>query len=128
MKNSMILKALGMCLLTTMASPTASAGEAGDAQKGADVFKAKCGFCHATEAGAQGMGSSMAGIYGKKAGSTKNVHYVGLKGADFVWDDESLDGFLENPKEFLGRTSSMPTKTASADDRANLIAYLKTLK
>lgn len=129
MKNSMILKTLSLCLLAVIAGPAAAmAAETGDAQKGANIFKAKCGFCHATRAGAKKMGPSMVGIYGMKAGSADYDRYLGLKDADFMWDDEALDGFLKDSREFLGRSTTMPTAMPSAKDRAHLIAYLKTLK
>ena len=124
MKKPVILMAVAACL-TAMTGP---AWASGDADKGVAVYKAKCGFCHATKAGAQKMGPSMAGIYGAKAGAADYGRYKGLKDADFAWDDESLDGFLKDPKGFLGRATSMPTATPGADDRADLIAYLKTLE
>lgn len=129
MKSLMLLRALFLCLVTTSITIISSQALAvGDADKGAGIYKSKCSFCHATTAGVHKMGPSMAGIYGMKAGATDFKRYVGLKDADFVWDDETLDGFLENPKEFLGRNTSMPTGTPGADDRAHVIAYLKTLE
>ena len=130
MTNSTILKAMGLCLLAAVAgaAPAAASQEiAGDARKGAAVFKAKCGFCHAIKADTQKMGPSMAGIYGMKAGTTGFERYLGLRDVDFVWDNETLDGFLKDPREFLGRGTTMPTAIRSARDRAHLIAYLKTL-
>lgn len=137
MKNSTILKAVGLFALAAIASlapaadaaqqEMAPAGATGDAEKGAAIFKAKCGFCHAIKAGAHKMGPSMAGIYGMKAGTTDYDRYLGLTDADFEWNDETLDGFLKNPREFLGRGTTMPTAIRSARDRAHLIAYLKTL-
>lgn len=136
MKNSTILKAVGLFALAAIASlaaadtaqqELAAVGTAGDAEKGAAIFKAKCGFCHAIKAGAHKIGPSMAGIYGMKAGTTGYKRYLGLKDVDFVWNDETLDGFLKDPREFLGRGTTMPTGIRSAKDRAPLIAYLKTL-
>ncbi len=128
MKNSTILKAVGLFALAAIASLAAvPVGATGDAEKGAAIFKAKCGFCHAIKAGAHKMGPSMAGIYGMKAGTTDYERYLGLTDADFEWNDETLDGFLKDPREFLGRGTTMPTAMRSAKDRAHLIAYLKTL-
>jgi cytochrome c2 len=57
---------------------------------------------------------------------------VGLKGVDFVWDDARLDEYLTDPKKFIkkigGKKSKMVLKTKKASQRADVIAYLKTLK
>lgn len=130
MRKMLIPGLLAACLLAIMSGGSrASDDEAGgDAGKGASIYKAKCGFCHATKADAHKMGPSMAGIYGMKAGSTGYERYLGLKDADFTWDDESLDGFLKNPKKFLGRGTTMAVTLRGAEDRRHVIAYLKTLK
>ena len=50
-----------------------------------------------------------------------------LKGTDFVWNDETLDKWLTNPQAFVPG-QKMNFKVAKAEDRADIIAYLKTLK
>ncbi|MEE2999366.1 MAG: c-type cytochrome [Pseudomonadota bacterium] len=104
----------------------------GDAVKGKKVFK-KCKACHAIKAGKNKTGPSLAGIINKKAGSVAGYKkYKGLKNADWIWDEKNLDGWLKNPKKWLkaknGKKSKMVYKLKKAKDRANLIAYLKTLK
>ena len=44
-----------------------------------------------------------------------------------VWSWENLDKFLLAPKTFIER-SRMSKKLKSPDDRANVIAYLKSLQ
>ena len=107
-----------------------SAIASGDAAKGKKVFK-KCIACHALKEGKNKTGPSLAGIVGKKAGTVSGFKkYKGLKGADWVWDEKNLDGWLKNPKKWLkaknGKKSRMVYKLKKAKDRANLIEYLKT--
>lgn len=121
--------AFGLTAAMALASGSALAG--GDAKKGEKVFK-KCKVCHKTEAGKHAVGPSLAGIVGRKAGSTDFKKYKAMKGADFTWDEDNISEWVENQKEFL-KSKGLPTKTAmrvkikKEKDRKNLIAYLKTL-
>jgi cytochrome c len=121
------LLALSLCLSIFVFANTASA--TGDAVKGKKVFN-KCKACHAVKAGKNKSGPSLAGIIGRDAGTAPGFKkYKGLKGADWKWDEENLDGWLKNPKKWLkaknGKKSAMVYKLKKAKDRANLIAYLK---
>lgn len=122
-----LIFSIALGLAATVASPWSALAD-GDAVKGEAVFKAKCAFCHGVAAGEKKMGPTMAGIYGMKAGTADYAKYVGLKDVDFVWDDESLDGFIASPKAFLGGPTSMGTIMKDEQARADVIAYLKTLK
>ena len=55
-----------------------------------------------------------------------------MKGADWTWDEALLDVYLQDPKAFTkkrtGKKSAMVFKLKKAGDRANIIAYLKSLK
>lgn len=71
----------------------------------------------------------MAGVYGRRAGSVPFfAHYRALRGLDIVWDDQTLDGWLADPRAFAGRDTAMSVKLPDAQARADVIAYLKTLK
>jgi cytochrome c len=119
--------AFGLVLAITSFATTASA--AGDAAKGKKVFK-KCVACHAIKAGKHKTGPSLAGIIGRDAGKAAGFKkYKGLKGADWKWDEASLDGWLKNPKKWLkaknGKRSAMVYKLKKEKDRQDVIAYLK---
>jgi cytochrome c2 len=46
-----------------------------------------------------------------------------------IWTEQALDAWLEDPRAFLGgRDSSMAVRVPHADQRARLIAFLKSLK
>jgi len=122
-----VLLALGMTVAIVMTSSSAFA--AGDAAKGAKVFK-KCTACHTVKAGKHKVGPSLSGVVGRKAGSAKGYKkYRGLKAADWSWDEKTLDEWLSNPRKFAkkrSRKSSMVFKLKKAKDRANVIAFLKS--
>ena len=104
---------------------------AGDAAKGEDVFK-KCTACHSIEAGKHKVGPSLHGVVGRQAGSTDFARYVGLKGADIVWTEENLYEYLADPTAFVksktqNPRSGMAYKLPKPEERADVIAYLKTL-
>lgn len=107
--------------------------DASAAEDGAKVFRTKCGTCHTVEKGKHRVGPSLAGVYGRKAGTADGYsRYVGLKGATFAWDAALLDQYLTDPEKFVkahgGARSSMAFKLPKAEDRQAVIEYLKTAK
>lgn len=101
---------------------------AGDADRGKKLYGAKCKACHSINAGNHKMGPSLSGIFGKKAGATEYKRYRGLKGSTIVWNEANLDKFLADPRKFIGKKSGMKSRLMGADNRADVIDYLKTLK
>jgi cytochrome c len=93
----------------------------GDGEK---LFKRKCGSCHKMDKNA--IGPMLGGVIGRKAGSTDFGKYKALEGADFVWDEAKIDAWITNPKKFIGKATSMAVKIKKPEERAAIIAYLKT--
>lgn len=97
------------------------------AMSGEALYKKKCKMCHSLKAGKSGIGPSLAGIMGKTAGMQDGyTKYKGLKGSDIVWTDANMDGWLANPGKFIGKKTSMMSKTKKAEDRAAIIEYMHT--
>ena len=122
-------------LLTSaiLAVATVPAHAAGDAAAGEQVFKKVCTTCHSNEAGVNKTGPSLFGVYGRKAGSTDFPRYKGLVGADFSWDAALLDQYLQDPKAFVtshtqNKTTAMTYALKNEQQRADVIAYMQTLK
>jgi len=71
----------------------------------------------------------MRGIIGRKAGSLPDYSYSSaMRGANFVWDEENLERFIANPDEIVPGNAMKPYGgLTSAESRAKLIAFLKTL-
>ena len=107
----------------------ATAGTANANADGAKVFKKKCGTCHGFEK--HKIGPSLAGIIGRKAGTSDFKKYKAFKGgSDIVWDEKNLDAWITNQKDFLKakgikKKSSMKAKIKKEEDRKAIIAYLK---
>lgn len=104
----------------------AEAEAEGDAAHGRQIYESRCIACHSPDANR--VGPMHRGVFGRKAGALPGYAYSkALKGADFVWNDETLDRWLANPQELVPG-QKMNFKVAEAEDRADIIAYLKTLK
>lgn len=106
---------------------------AADAAAGEEIFNKKCKTCHTVEEGKHRTGPSLFGVVGRKAGSTDFKRYKGLKGADFVWDDQLLMEWIENPKAFVkahtdNKSTSMTFKLKDEKQRADVVSYLNTVK
>jgi cytochrome c len=105
---------------------------AGDAEKGKADF-AQCAICHQVGPGAKTLvGPELNGIVGRKAASIADFPYsAGMKklgGEGFVWTEENIDKWISNPKAMI---PDSPMALAfqgvpKAEDRADIIAYLKT--
>ncbi|WP_088308350.1 c-type cytochrome [Novosphingobium sp. B 225] len=114
------------------AAAPAAGGEAaavvGDAAKGEQSAK-KCAACHTFNAGgAAGIGPNLAGMVGKGVAAGSFAYSDALKGKGGTWDDATLDAWLKNPKAFAAGTKMTFAGISDAQERANVIAYLKTAK
>jgi cytochrome c len=102
------------------------ADAAGDPEAGAEVFRT-CAACHTLEPGAHRTGPSLAGVFGRKAGTAEgfNRYSDALRSADLVWNEDALNTFLADPQAFLpGNRMTFPG-IADAQGRADVIAYLQ---
>ena len=122
-------KIVALALAAGMFLASGSAMAAGDAAKGAKVFK-KCKACHTVKKGGKNrVGPNLFGIAGSKAATVKGYRYSkAMKASGLTWDDATLDKFLTKPKKFLPRTKMGFSGLKKADQRADVIAYLKSLK
>jgi len=116
-------KILALSIAAAIAASSGSAMASSD--DGAKLFKKKCSTCHTVEAGKHKTGPALAGIIGRKAGSTDFSKYKALSGADFTWDEANLAEWIEDPKKFIGKPTAMTVKVKKEDERAAIIEYLK---
>lgn len=106
-----------------------SSAHAADVAQGKAVFQAQCAMCHSAEPGQNGIGPTLAGVYGQKAASTPGFQFSSaMKNAKIVWTDAALDKFLQNPQADIPGTKMPYMGMPKAADRADVIAYLATLK
>ncbi|WP_310593365.1 c-type cytochrome [Pedomonas mirosovicensis] len=110
-------------VMAMMAAATPAAAD-GDPAAGAKVFK-RCSTCHSLVPGENMMGPTLAGVFGRKAGQQEFKYSKAMASSGITWDEKTLDTFLANPTAMVKGTSMM-FRVPKPEDRANLIAYLKT--
>lgn len=89
---------------------------------------AQCADCHSTKSG-DGVGPGLQGIVGRAAGAHGGFKYSpAMAHAGLVWDAKTLDAFLAHPKAVVPGTTMDFAGVDDAAERANLVAYLATLK
>ena len=105
------------------------AAQPGDAENGKDLFKV-CRPCHQVGPGARnGIGPTLNGIVGSKAGTIAGFTYseankdAGTKG--LVWTEDNLFKYLANPATFMPGNKMTYAGMKDEADRRDLIAYLK---
>jgi cytochrome c2 len=111
--------------------PSSGQGNAGqgDAGRGEAIIASKCAVYHSTRPGWHKEGPSLAGVFGRRAGTAPDfTGYRALRGIDVVWQEQSLDAWLADPKGFSGRGSAMAVKLGDPEACADVIAYLRTLR
>lgn len=109
----------------------------------ADTPKAvrSCVACHTFEKGGPSkIGPNLFGIAGKPAASDANFakygeDFLAAAKTGLTWTDDNLDAYIADPVPFLrkvtGKTSVrtyMITRIRRADERTEIIDYLKSLK
>lgn len=105
-----------------------AATEAGDAKRGAQVFRA-CAACHSVAPGEHMTGPSLAKAWNHKAGSAEGFarYSEAMKRLDAKWDERTLDKWLADPERFLPGTSMTFPGIKDAKARRDVIAYLKAV-
>jgi cytochrome c2 len=100
----------------------------GDPVVGGKRYRASCVGCHGDAKTPAGMAPSLVNIMGRKAGEAAGgVISRASAEANFVWDETTLDQFLASPSEKIHGTL-MPIGVKNPRERADLIAYIKTMK
>lgn len=104
---------------------TATAYAAGDIKTGEALYNSRCIACHSVDANR--VGPMHRGVFGRKAGTVADYEYsAALKASKIVWNDQTLNKWLEDP-EVLIPGQNMGYSVESAQDRQDLIAYLKSM-
>lgn len=99
-------------------------------QAGEKAFK-KCKACHAVGSGAKNKsGPQLNALMGRVMGSLNDYAYSNVFKAAAsegrIWDEESLDAFLANPKGYMKGTKMSFSGIKSEKDREAIIAYLQS--
>lgn len=110
---------LALCLV---AGPALAGG--GDAQRGEQLYVARCGACHSIDD--NGAGPRHRGLFGRKAATQPGFNYSeALKKSGIVWTDATLDRWLANPNEMVPGNIMAVQLANDPKDRRDILAYLK---
>ena len=101
---------------------------AADPAAGQKLVRA-CAACHTFEqGGANKVGPNLWNIVNNKHAHAEGFAYSdAMKSQEGPWDYEHLNKFLANPKATIPGTKMNFAGMKKVEDRANLIAYLRTL-
>jgi len=98
-----------------------------DAAAGKVLFT-QCAVCHSTD-GSNAVGPSLKSIVGRKAGTADGFRYSrAMKNSGIVWDDKTLDAYITDPQKLIPGNVMPFSGMADPKQRADVIAYLQTLK
>jgi len=100
-----------------------------DADAGRRVFN-QCRACHTINAGGRnGVGPNLHEIVGRPAGSIEGYRYSApmreRAAAGLVWNEESLDAYLADPKAVVPGGSMSFVGLRNEQQRTDLLAYLR---
>jgi cytochrome c len=99
---------------------------AGDALRGAALYQTQCTACHAIDSNK--TGPAHRGVMGRRVGSLPDYRYSDeLSRSRLRWTPQTLNLWLEDPEELVAG-QRMGFQVDGAQERADLIAYLATLK
>jgi len=116
------------CLPTALIVLVANIAQAqpGDATRGERLF-GNCIACHSLQPDKNLTGPSLSGLFGRNAGGLESFarYSDALKSSGLVWNDKTLDTWLADPERAVPGNEMPFAGIKSAQDRADIIAYLK---
>jgi cytochrome c len=98
-----------------------------DGSRGAELFR-KCAPCHSIRPESKNsLGPKLFGVAGRRIAVVEGYQYSdALKAFDNVWSDENLDAFLMFPRGFAPGNKMTFRGINNAQDRTDLILFLKS--
>lgn len=114
------------------AVPIATLMASADPARGEAIFK-KCAACHtADKGGANKVGPNLFDIVNRPMATHAGFSYSGAmkefsQGGTVLWDYDHLNHFLTSPKGYIKGTAMGFAGDKKDNERADLIAYLRTL-
>jgi len=87
----------------------------------------KCRSCHETSVdGPHKVGPNLHGLMGAQAAAQEGfVYSKALKNSEIVWNDETLDAFIEKSATYIKGTKMAFVGIKKESDRQAVIAYIK---
>jgi len=125
----MIGRIAAVALLLTSTSNAWAAEASGDAVAGRAIFQRICQARHSAEIGVNKVGPSLWNLVGRQAATVPDFVYSdAMKNDKSIWSASSLDVYLADPRGDVHGAKMFFKGLPEAKDRADVIAYLQTLK
>lgn len=119
---------LGLATVAAIGMTAGAARADGDPALGKTAFN-KCVACHSIKEGENKIGPSLHGVVGRPSHSIEGFNYSdAMKAYNVTWDPATLDHYLADPRGVVSGTKMIFVGLKKDDERANVIAYLETLK
>ena len=116
---------ISIALAVALMAVAPNAFGAGDAVRGQQLYESRCVACHSVDQSR--VGPAHQGVFGRRAGRVADYDYSpALKASRLVWSERTLDAWLTNPERMIPG-QKMGYQVTDANDRADLIAYLKAV-
>lgn len=114
---------LAMCAIGLIGGPAVAAG---DPEKGKRAYRS-CQSCHSLKPGRHMTGPSLANTWGRKVGRVEGFtrYSDALRSSGIVWNAETLDAWLENPRALIPGSRMTFRGIANRQAREDLVAYLR---
>ncbi|NSY99661.1 cytochrome c family protein [Agrobacterium tumefaciens] len=114
-----------MLIATICIADLAAASDLGDPTRGQQLFR-RCSSCHSIQTENK-SGPPLNGVVGRDAAVVEGYHYsTALSNSGLNWTEDALDNYLAGPTKLV-RGTRMTVSVAREQDRADIIAYLKSL-
>jgi cytochrome c len=126
--------ATGAAAAVPKLDPVAPLLAAATADAGKGVAQRQCASCHSFDKGGRNaVGPNLWNVVAAPKGQAQGFRYsaalqasAGKGGDEGKWTYENLNAFLANPKGYINGTLMAYAGLRSAQDRANVIAYLRS--
>ena len=112
-------------LVAALAFVAGAARADGDPARGEKRFD-ECVTCHSLKEGVNGVGPSLHGVFGRKAGSLDDFRYSpAMKRSGLTWTPQALGTFIADPQQAVPNNRMPFAGMPDAAERDDLIAYLE---
>lgn len=101
----------------------------GDADNGALIYEEACEQCHRLVPGSNKKGPQLMNIYGASAADLADYNYSEeLVASGWIWDAKTLDPYIADAEKAMPGSKMLADPMPDARERADVIAYLSTLR
>ncbi len=125
-KSLLLTAVVAIVVAAPVAAQTAPPMPKGVVAAGEKVF-IQCKTCHVVDKGVNRIGPSLHAVVGRKSGTVPAFKYsaANLK-SGVTWNEATLFRYLEAPMKFMPGTKMAFGGLKKPQDRADVIAFLKT--